>query len=627
MNFYEHQHRARRRTVLLGAYFVLAVVLIVVAVNAVIYLAVAGAGARTITFGEWLAQPYWGFVTAAVLLVIVGNTLWTSLRLAGGGPALARMLGARRVEPDTLALDERRLRNVVEEMSIASGVPVPTLYVLDHEAGINAFVAGTRVSETVMVVTRGALETFSRDELQGVVAHEYSHIFNRDMHLNIQLMGALAGLLVIGQLGRLLLHSGSRGSNRNTGQAVMIGVALLAVGYIGSFVGAVIKAAISRQREFLADASAVQYTRNPDGIANALYRIETHASGSLLDNRHAEDVSHFCISEPVRYAFSAVMATHPPLAARIKAINPRFVAPAPRARAEEDGAGGRAGIGTGSSAAAFTDSVGAALSAAGVAAAVGTVTPSQVGYARDLCGAIPADVMDALHSAEGAIAVIYALVLKNSAAVAYRAVLATIAGAEVEHVERLGVALEAVPAASRLPLVQLAMPALKVLAADRRREFLHTLTALIEADQRFSVFEFALRHLLVDHLDGGAARARAVKYYKFAELNAELRVLLSALAHAGSTSATTAGAAFAAAWRPFALGEVALLEREDCGLDALDRALEKLAALSPLLKRNVIRACADCVIHDFTVTVAESELLQAIAINLDCPLPPLTAAA
>lgn len=635
MNFYEHQAQARRSTLLLGACFVAAVILIVVAINAAVFAAVNLGSEAPLSATQWFAQPYWAVISAAVLLVIIGNTLFTSMRLAGGGPALARMLRARPVAPDSDDIAERRLANIVEEMSIASGVPVPALFVLDNESGINAFVAGSRPTEAVMVVTRGALTNLTRDELQGVVAHEYSHIFNHDMHLNIQLMGVLAGLLVIGQIGRLMLHSGGRSGNRQAGQLVVLGIAVLAIGYIGTFFGAVIKAAISRQREFLADASAVQYTRNPDGIAGALHRIDQHSGGSILDHDKAEDISHFCFGESIHYFLGGVMATHPPLAERIRRVHPRFEPPpgmAPSAAVSESTIPGTPPAAAAVSAAAPIHAAPtpsrhtpARLDAGQIAARVGTLAPAAVGYAHDIHESFPRLVDTALASASGAQSVIYALLLNaapQSAAPRLQAIIAAAQSPEVPATA-LAAALRDCPATSRLPLINMTLPRLKLLDGRARREFLDRVDALIAADDRFTLFEFALRHILIDHLEPDAPRSIRVRYLSFTEVARPLRMLLSVLAHAGSTSESAADAAYRAAWKPFSLGDKPILSRAECDATKLHAALDALVELSPLLKQNVVRACADCVIHDFTITAAESELLQAIALSLDCPLPPL----
>ncbi len=276
---------------------------------------------------QWFSHPLTLGISLFTLLVMVCGCLFKIWKLRRGGKGLAAMLGARPIDPDTRHSDEKKLINVVEEMSIASGIPAPQLYVLDKEEAINAFVAGFRPSETVLVVTHGTLKKLDRDELQGVIAHEFSHIFNADMRLNLRLIAVLAGILALGKIGEFMLRGSSRrsSSNRKGNSLVLVALALVVVGYLGLFFGRLIKAAISRQRELLADASAVQFTRNPAGLAGALIKIR-NGNGSHLDSVHAEDMSHMCFGETLGFRFRNLLATHPPLDERLGALGSDWVA-------------------------------------------------------------------------------------------------------------------------------------------------------------------------------------------------------------------------------------------------------------------------------------------------------------
>lgn len=625
MNFFEHQARARRRTTLLVIPFLLAVLLIIVTLNVVGFLLFqqAAAADKLPGMADWFARPYWIGISLGTLLVIGAGSLKTTLQLSGGGAALADMLGARRIPMDSTDADERRLINVVEEMSIASGTPMPRLYVLDGESSINAFVAGFRPTETVLVVTRGAVQHFTRDELQGVIGHEYSHIYNGDMRLNMRLMGVLAGILLIGQIGRFLLRSGNRARGKGSGQVVLLGLVMFVVGYIGLFVGALIKSAISRQREFLADASAVQFTRNPDGIAGALYRIQQHADGSRLQSSHADDVGHFCIGESVRTGFTSLLATHPPLEERIRAIDPNYAA---RRRAEPAGrpvsAPGAAA--TPSGVAAFAP---ATVSAAAVADSVGHVTAAHHALAENLHAALPAALLMALHDAASVSATCAALVLAAMDAGARApgiALLRERAGAtEAARAAQLVPLIAARGAGARLLLVNLALPTLKALPAAERSRFLDTLQALVQSDRRTTIFEFALLVILREHLADDADQAREARYFKFDPVLPELRLLLSVLARAGGGDDADVNATFRHGMVQFTREPGAMAPAAQCTLSALQGALGKLELLAPLLKRPLLEACADCVIRDGRVLPAEAELLQAVAVTLDCPVPPL----
>ena len=631
MNFFEHQAKARRRTALLVIPFALAVALIVATLNMVVFffLGEALAGEQAASLRGWLSQPYWIWISLGTVAVIGAGSLKTALELRGGGKSLAEMVGARRISMDSSAADERRLLNVVEEMSIASGTPVPIVYVLDDEPSINAFVAGLRPTETVLVVTRGAMQNFTRDELQGVIGHEYSHIFNGDMRLNMRLMGILAGLLLIGQIGRVLMRSSDRDRGKDSGKVMLLGLAIFLIGYVGLFFGAFIKAAISRQREFLADASSVQFTRNPDGIAGALYRIQQHAEGSRLENSHADDISHFCFGESVAAGFTSLMATHPPLDQRIKAIDPQFIS---RMRAGRVAAQAAAPFTAPAAAAGFAGGspVSGPVSAARVADSIGNVTTAHLAWAGKIHAGLPQDLLAALRGPETAPAVCYALVLSGMDAAARPAglrLLQTGAGDGVAAAaEKLLQALISRGADGRLPLVNMALPTLKSLPAPAREHMLNLLQSLVQLDGRLTVFEFALVTILRGHLAEGAERDVPVRFFKYAQVLDEIRLLLSVLSRAGSRDDAEVLATFRLGMAQFLRDTGAPVAATQCTLPALNAALLKLEQLPPLLKKTVMEACADCVIRDGRVLAAEAELLQAVAVALDCPMPPLLAA-
>jgi Zn-dependent protease with chaperone function len=644
MNFFEHQHRARRKTWLLVSYFLLAVVLIVLAVNLAVfvafYLTIGETASQFTTFQGWFKSTYAFWTTAATFAVIVLGTLSTLLKLRGGGRVVAHMVGARLVDPNTRDLNERRLINIVEEMSIASGTPVPELYVLEDNA-INAFVAGYRPTEAVLVVTGGALESFNRDELQGVIGHEYSHVFNGDMRINIRLMGVLAGILMIGQIGRFLLRSGGRsrsGRGKGGGQVAVLGLGLLLIGYIGLFFGSLIKAAISRQREFLADASSVQFTRNPDGIAGALWIIKEHTGGSRLLNARAEDISHFCFSDAIGSKFTSWMATHPPLEQRIKAIHPYFdIKKRVQWRRELDattaaastGAGAAAGAPAAGTAFAVDAAVAAALTGSSVGATIGQGQARHLSYAERLHAAIPEPLAAAARDRTTVRPLIYALILADmqdhDRPLGLNAIKQSNEPGLVDAVNRFCVHAQQAGARFRLPLINMSVPALKSLGWEERARFLTLLEDVIKADKRYTIFEFTLLTILREHLAEDAGRDLKEKYFKYSDVLREINLILSILARIGAGKEDQALAIHAAIMKHFDTGPIAMAEKAECKLTAVGAALQKLNLLSPRLKQTVIESFADCVIHDGKVVPAEAELLQAIAISLDSPMPPLTA--
>lgn len=324
MDFFEHQDRARKTTKVLVVYFAIAVVCVIASVYVASLLIFYGSGSVRQP-GEplpelvlWDAQLFLYVVLGTLGVVIIGS-LYKTAALAKGGSAVAEALGGRLISPNTSHPEERKLRNVIEEMAIASGVPVPKIYVLDDEKGINAFAAGHTPGDAAIGVTRGCMTLLSRDELQGVIGHEFSHILNGDMRLNLRIMGVIFGIVCLAVIGRILLYS--RGRSREEKNPLMfLGLALVVIGAIGVFFGRLIQAALSRQREFFADASAVQFTRNPAGLSGALQKIG--GAGSKIESAHAGEASHMFFGNGMGRPFLGALATHPPLDVRIRAIDP-----------------------------------------------------------------------------------------------------------------------------------------------------------------------------------------------------------------------------------------------------------------------------------------------------------------
>ncbi|PTD96449.1 M48 family metallopeptidase [Pseudothauera lacus] len=619
MDFFAAQDHARRASRQLVGWFAAAVVAIIL----VIYLLLAfvlGSGE-----GPYGPQPvsWWQPELLLATAVVVGGfillgSLYKILTLAsGGGAAVAEALGGRLVPRATTDALERRLVNVVDEMAIAAGIPAPPVYVLDGEQGINAFAAGTRTTEGVVAVTRGTLEQLSRDELQGVIAHEFSHILNGDMRLNLRLIGVLHGILLLTLIGRILARS-ARGSDKGAAPMIIMGLVLIVVGYVGVLFGKIIKAAVSRQREFLADAAAVQFTRNPAGIAGALQRIAGH--GSAIGHPRAEEASHMFFGSGM--ALSRMFATHPPLDERIRRIDPSFRG-APRSAASTGSAA------TTPAAAGFAGSAERAaqpLSAAAFAASVGTVRPQHVDFARRLLAGLPPAFVDEVHHPAGAQAAVFALLLAEDATIRTRQldiVRSRHGDGSASACAELRDTLRAAGSRARLPILDIAIPALREPAEEARRQVLDSVDALIRADGRVSLFEYALQRILHHALLPPRTRYRGNT--SPTQLHADITVLLSLLARAGHGDASLAEEAFAAAARQAPTdGPWTLLERAEMRPERIDQALDHLAATTPPFRARLIEACATAVMHDGQVNASEFELLRVVCEALDCPVPPLT---
>lgn len=638
MDFFEHQALARKRTGLLLFHFFVAVFLTVLALNALAWLCTGAFASPPVTFGQWLHLPYWRWVTTIALLIMFTGSLVRYISLRAGGHVIAEMVHARRLRPDTADPQERMLLNVVEEMAIASGTPMPSVWVMDDEPGINAFVAGFEPTEAVLVITRGGLDAFSREELQGVVGHEFSHLLNGDMRLNLQLFAILSGVLLIGRIGEVILRNSvdTRDRNRTGGPMAFLllaGIALYVVGYAGLFCGRLIKAAISRQREFLADASSVQFTRNAQGIGEALLTIRNAGHGSLLHSPQAEDMSHMCIAGAI--GLGGLLATHPPLDERIRAIDPALLA-RDRARrrnghiaatAAPQAAGFAGSDGSTGAAAAMSAATVAGSAAARITASVGRPQPTHMDYALRLYNSIPVTVRDLLHTPDGARQVIYGLIVAGTNPELEAAAIACIAqheGADIAlplrgllpELQRLGTRL-------RLPCHDLALPALQLLSVDRRHLFLATLERLVRLDGQISLREYLTLALMRKHLADNAASRRSVRFRSYTGVVEPLNVVFSLLCHAAGGSAEGRAGLHARVLRGFTATPPDLLPATALNAERLHAALQTLADLAPLLKKPLMDACIDCVRHDGIVQVAEIELVRAIGETLDCPVPPL----
>jgi Zn-dependent protease with chaperone function len=485
-------------------------------VGAVLLLYYGGEGSGSnATRSLWNLDLFY-IVSSVTLGIISMGSLFKIADLArGGGVGVAESLGGRRIEPATEDFAERRLLNVVEEMAIASGVSVPEVFVLDTESGINAFAAGFNVDDAAIGVTRGCLEQLSRDELQGVIAHEFSHILNGDMRLNLRLMGIVHGILVLSLIGYWILRlgGGDLGGRRGKGSPVLlVGLAVWVIGGIGLFFGKLIKSAVSRQREYLADASAVQFTRNPGGVAGALKRIGSAAHGSSLHSLHAEEVSHMLFGSGSGPSWTAFLATHPPLVDRIRRIEPTFdgafeVEPLPvqsePARPEVQAQSGLERL--------EGLILPAAVAPAAIVASVAHPTPAHIAYASAFLRTLPPDLSDMARDEEGARAVVLALLLDPREGIRARQLgRLPVGGTLRRSVGRAWVGVSGLPLEGRLPLLDLALPALRQQSQESYQELIATVRQLILADDEVSLFEYCLdrslrRHLAVTFDEGHGA--------------------------------------------------------------------------------------------------------------------------
>jgi Zn-dependent protease with chaperone function len=631
MDFFAAQAAARRRTAVLVPYFALAWIG-TIALTWLGLALVAGMAAPAVAAAA--ATPeFLVAIAVAVSLVTAGGSAWHASRLrAGGGHAVARLVGGVPVDRGTSDAAERRLVNVVEEMAIASGLPVPAIYVLPREQGINAFAAGFTPDRAVVVVTRGAVEELDRAELQAVVAHEFSHILNSDSRLNLRLVSLIGGITILALAGRFLaseIGGRGRGGGRVKLFVLAVGACLWLAGSAGAFFGKLIRAAVSRQREFLADASAVQFTRNPDALAGALAKIARR--GSALSSSLAPEVSHFFFANGLA---SRWLSTHPPIEERIRRVSPQGLLHAlRRAAAIEEAGGAAAGPAPAPVAPGFAAAMAAQgpLGAAALVASVGRPEPRHVEYASVFLARVPAEVGVAARDPRGARALTCALLADGDPTVR-QVQLAHLHGGEAagREVDRLAGALGGASREDRMAIFDLALPALDGLGREEAAALVADLAALAAADGRTTVFEWAVQRIVRRRLapilgesPRAGSRARTLE-----EVEVEALEILSVVAWLGARDEVAAQAALDAGvaalgvrarWRP--------LPRDRIRAATVDTALARLDGASPSLLGRIVAACAACALADGRVVPAEAEVVRAVAASLGCPVPPLSAAA
>lgn len=634
MNFFEHQDQARRQTRWLVFLFVLAVLAIVLAVD---FALLIGFGfARTEGAPLFSSQGFaqnWQLLAGgsiATVAVIGLASLFKTAMLRSGGGQVARSLGGTLVDADARDPLRRRLRNVVEEIALASGVPVPEIYVLEQESGINAFAAGFSPADAAVAVTRGAMEKLSRSELQGVIAHEFSHIFNGDMRLNIRLMGALFGILILALIGRRVLHhSHYMGRSRdNSGAAILIlALALTTIGYLGLFFGRWIKSAVSRQREFLADASSVQFTRDPDSIAGALKKIAIYSDGSYL-NAESEEIGHMLFGSGQKMN---LFATHPPLMERIRRVQPSFderelaglakdikrqekrEAERQAKLAEQQESEPRRG--------------GASVfDPAAMMQEIGNPQWEKLLVAAALAASIPVNIRDAARSAEWAPEVLFYTLLDGDDDVRENQLLAvaqSMGGDSEKRVRNLVVASGLPAPEQRLPIMEVALPSLKRHPPEIVQKVLKTANNLIRADGRVDVFEYLLARIVSQYLwEATNPHTTSVsgKRRLDAHLDDAARVL-AVLARHGHERGEAAAGAYRAAMQILVDDQEVPMPGTEDWINTLDAALSGLDKLRLADKEKLVRSLIEVVTHDGQLIPVELELLRAVCAMLHVPVP------
>lgn len=631
MDFFQNQEDAQKKTGLLVFYYILAVVLIIFGLYAAalfIFRIQIAPELEIEAVKYWYPNLFFA-ITAITLLIISSGTLYKVKKLSAGGKAVAELLGGKPVEPDSKDPKKRMLLNVVEEMAIASGVQIPRVFILENELGINAFAAGFTPDDAAIGVTAGCLRSLSRDQLQGVIAHEFSHILYGDMRINVKLMGILHGILIIAFLGYAIIRStfySGRSSRRSSGKGgspipiILFGLALIIVGYIGVFFGNLIKSAISRQREYLADAAAVQFTRNPSGIAGALKEIAGFAKSAQVQCKHAQEASHLFFASNVSGFIATLMSTHPPLAERIKRLDPSFNKDIAATSGQSKINNQTLGF---SSTSAKMD-----VASENIVASVGTTQPEHLSYASKIIKSTPSVLIEAAHNILEAEFVAYALLFSKDPVVKEkqiqllkeRAWSKAFPKSEIIFKETQELAVE-----YRLPLLDLVISTLKKASPESHIKFKKNIDQLIAADGKVSLFEYTFRTIILRHLRPAFEKPLPPKvdYHSLKPLKTQCSLILSYLAHYGADNQAKKAAFSQAAEKIGIITLSDFLSQDKCSLKDLDKAFGDLDRAAYRLKRKILDACITCVIADGQITIQQAELIRVTADAIGCPIPPL----
>ena len=545
-------------------------------------------------------------------------------QLSDGGPAVAELLGARvstRADATARASaaqrgrgDGDRFRHFACRRSTSSTATT----------AINAFVAGHSPNEAVIIVTQGT-QKLSRDELQGVIGHEFSHILNGDMALNLRLVGILAGLTRIGEYGEAVVFWAADQNQRvareerGAGAVEALCAALIAfIGFPGTFAAGAIKAAISRERELLADAASVQFTRNPDAIAGALDSILALRAHTTVRAVASEQFSHMFFATAVGHWWG--FPSHPPIAERIRRAHPRFMRDDYRATRH----GTRAEVAVLDGAGNVVKTV--RMTAVDAVASVGQPAARHVDYAARLLDRLPSRLHEALQRADEAELAMFALALEPDAATreAELGAVAARRGDQTRNrVADLHVYVGVLARHHMLTLADLAVPAIKEQRQKARDAFLADLTAMVEVDRRVTLREFVLLTLLRQRLREGAGQPIRTQFRNIEQIAADAHAVVSLVAH---TARGDTQAAFEKGAAVLKLGWQAPLGMEVLSTAKVNESLERLRHLAPFAKPGLLKACFETAAADGVLRLTEGELVRMVAATLDCPVPPLLAA-
>jgi Zn-dependent protease with chaperone function len=641
MDFFSQQEESRRQSHKIIWRFILANILIATVLNfaiqAVYIVGIAGGTSKkqypvhsTIlesTLQQLLDWRPFVIVNIIVFLIIGTAALLKFRSLASSGGAVAQMLGGQKVTHDSPDPLEKRLVNIVDEMSIASGLPVPEVYVLQGQDGINAFASGPTPERSAVAVTRGAIERLSRDELQGVVAHEFSHIIHGDVRLNIRLAAYIYGLLILVGVGNILLElsrgrSYSNSSRKAFMPLLMMGIVIVGIGTLGKVLSVLMSAAISRNREYLADATAVQLTRNAAGLAGALKKIGGYQFGSSIDSRDADGVAHFFLADAKRLSlFDRFASTHPPLMDRIKKLDPTFNGELPDSASIE--------LQTVSSSEGISALQGGSISvnAAHAHSRNSIESPSVlINPTKELISSSwmpPLAVTSRLQKLGHPELMVYAMLMGRdpiTKAKQVEIIAESLAGGDLEKEMGSAAALDI---NQKLSLMLMAIPLIQGSSKDRLSKLQGVVKRLVEADGHTTLFELLSMILIHFSLQGdtvglsllGGRSDESIQRYK-----TPLQVITSIFALCSSEKISEQQAAFEKGKKILSL-TFDQLGTQQLGIDRILWSIDQMRNSSPKVRKALMDALFEISHSNEVISPHEQAFLRLSAMLLRMPLP------
>ena len=622
MDFFEHQSRAKSKSVKLYVLFSFVVLFI----SFLVFSLLSWFIERSDRLGDLAWSPFFLISTLwVVCFLIIGISLSKIKELSGGGWVVAKALGGELITSSSQNPLKRRILNIVEEMAIASGVQVPPVYLL-KENSINAFAAGYSTEDAVIGVTIGCLEKLNREQLQGVMAHEFSHILNGDMRINIRMTGIIFGIVFIARAGQSIMDSHDDPfypEEEGKSRWYLLGIGLYIIGILGAYLGAIIRSSVSRQREFLADASAVQFTRNAEGIVGALECIGGYSKGSRIWNPKSRQFCHMFFGPCMKN----LMATHPPIEKRIRRIIPSWNKAFPNTNQISEGKifeknNFKRNSFTGNQFERRKPSKFEHTSVEGHKSRASS--QKSIMHAQDLLKKIPRELTVQTQDSFGSNCLLFAMLLDPHHSIQKKQIslINHYTDSKIsQHTQKIFPYLTSISCEEKLVLIEMAASKLSFLSPEQVKNFESVINMLIKEDKKFQLFEWSLLKLVNHKIKHIRTPNRQIHGRKqiLSRLN-ECNIILSTLAHYGKDNEDP-NLAYNVGFKHLSSNKKRkLINKKDCTFSKLDLAIDRLNDLNLRAKKKFLEACEITALHDKNICETETQIIRTVASSLGYPL-------